>query len=438
MFLTKLTWQAYKCCLARPCGELDRFQLLDPDRQRREIAKLLLAQIRYFGTRADAFPEWREAARAREPEDLWKLWPSLPVMTKASLNTRFDPAEMQRRFGLRGRTNATGGSTGEPTRFFLDTPMLRASRGGDFYTRIKMGWRPGMSTIIVWGSDRDIGRQSKPLYRLAHALYGNRLVPGFEVDDQSIARILAIVRSEAPVAIYGYSSLLEHLAERTLAAGTQPPAGSVAAAWNGGEMLYDHQVQSFKCAFGVPILNRYGGRELSTMAFQEHEGAHLRVLRPWVLVEILDASGNPAAPGEPGRLVVTSTICRGTPFLRYDVGDLGICSEADIDESGVRTIARLEGRHAGAMRLSGGRFVSALYWNHLMKDYPEVNQFQVRLKAEGPISILLVGTGFTSTRADQLRDALRIVWKDQPVDLVWTESIPRSPQGKLMQVIQES
>ena len=115
----------------------------------------------------------------RDPEELWNIWPSLPVMTKSLLNTRFEPAEMQRRFGLRGRINATGGSTGEPTRFFLDTSMLRASRGAHLYSRLKMGWRPGMPTIIVWGSDRNIGKQSRPFPRMAQKLYPESPDPRF-------------------------------------------------------------------------------------------------------------------------------------------------------------------------------------------------------------------------------------------------------------------
>jgi phenylacetate-CoA ligase len=438
MFLSKFIWQAYRTFAARPIGELDRFAGLAPALQRYEIAQRLLAQLRYFGSRADALPQWREAMRIRDPEELWNIWPSLPVMTKSQLNARFEPVEMQRRFGLRGRINATGGSTGEPTRFFLDTPMLRASRGAHLYSRLKMGWRPGMPTIVVWGSDRDIGKQSRLFPRMAQKIYRNRLIPGFEIGAKEVREILATMRSEGPVAIYGYSSLLQYLAERTLADGAQIPRGRVATAWNGGEMLYDYQVQTFRRAFGVPVLNRYGGRELSVTAFQESEEAPLRVLRPWIFLEIVDDSGKTVAPGETGRLLLTSTICRGTPFLRYEVGDLGSYRATDSDESGISRIATLDGRNAGSIRLNDGRTVSSIYWNHLLKDYPEVNQFQVRVKPRGQLSLVLVGKGFSEDRSDQLKAVLRLVWKEQPVDLIWTRAIPRSAQGKLAQVVHES
>jgi phenylacetate-CoA ligase len=437
MFLSKLTWQAYSRFLARPIAGLERFSALNPAGQRQALAARLLAQIRYFGSREDTLPEWREAARVTRPEELWEIWPSLPTVTKPMLNAHFEPVEMQRRFRLNGRLNATGGSTGEPTHFFLDTPMLRASRGAHLYSQLRMGWRPGMATIIVWGSDRDIGTQAGWFRQTAQYLYRHHMIPGFAIGDRSVAEIHEIIRTEAPVAIYGYSSLLEFVAERTLALGRQTAAGSVAVAWNGGEMLYDRQVQLFKRAFGVPILNRYGGRELSATAFQEAEAAPLRMLRPWVFLEIVNDAGKPAAPGEIGRLLLTSTICRGTPFLRYDIGDLGAYAENDRDESGIRSIQTLHGRHSGSLRLDDGRTISCIYWNHLLKDYPEVAQFQVRVSREGRISLLLAGRGFSAARSERLSATLRLLLRDQQVDLRWIETIPRTAQGKLLQVVQE-
>jgi phenylacetate-CoA ligase len=437
MFLSKLTWQAYSRLLARPVADIERFSVLNPAGQRQAMAARLLAQIRYFGSREDALPEWREAARVTRPEEIWEIWPSLPIVTKPMLNARFEPVEMQRRYRLRGRISATGGSTGEPTRFFLDIPMLRASRGAHLYSQLKMGWRPGMATIIVWGSDRDIGKQTGWLRQAARYLYRHHMIPGFAISDRSVAEIHEIIRTEAPVAIYGFTSLLEFVAERTLALGQQMAPGRVAVAWNGGEMLYDNQVELFKRAFGVPILNRYGGRELSATAFQEAEGAPLRLVRPWVFLEIVNDAGKPAAPGEIGRLLLTSTISRGTPFLRYDIGDLGSYAEDDRDESGIRNIRKLHGRHSGALRLDDGRIISCLYWNHLLKDYPEVMQFQVRVSRAGRISLLLAGRGFSIAREEQLNATLRLLLRGQQVDLRWIETIPRTAQGKLVQVVQE-
>jgi hypothetical protein len=97
--------------------------------------------------------------------------------------------------------------------------------------------------------------------------------------------------------------------------------GSVRTAWNGGEMLSEEQADIFRSAFHRSLLNRYGGRELSTMACQYTDGGRLVVLRPWLMVDVVNEQGKPAAPGESGRLLWTSTVWRGTPLLRYEVED---------------------------------------------------------------------------------------------------------------------
>lgn len=437
MLLSKLTWQAYSAFLAEPIATPVRFNALDPQGRRHAMSARLLAVIRHFGRRADSLPEWRDAAGIVDPNEIWKIWPSLPVITKSILNDRFEPVELQRRFNLKGRQNATGGSTGEPTRFFTDNAMLRVSRGAHLYSQIRMGWTPGMPTISVWGSDRDIGKQASPLRRVAAYLYSHHMVPGFAITDEDVDRVHSIIRAEQSVAIYGYSSLLEFVAERTLAMGRTFESGRVRVAWNGAEMLYDRQIELFKQAFGVPILNRYGGRELSVTACQEVEGGPLRLIRPWVFAEIVNEAGQPAAPGEVGRLLLTSTASRGTPFIRYDIGDLAVYSEPDRDESGLSAIRALHGRSAGSIRLQDGRVISCIYWNHLLKDFPEVRQFQVRLSRDGRISLLLAGQGFTPTRSAHLTSVLKLVLRDQEVALQWVPDIPRTAQGKLAQVVQE-
>ncbi len=437
-FASRLCWRRFLARNARPWTDLEEFPALDPAQQRREMASRLLAQIRYFGSRADALPEWKDAARIADPDDLWRLWPSLPVMTKQTLRERFPATETRDRFGLSGKLNATGGSTGEPTQVFQDTLAIRTAAAGNIYTRMRMGWRPGMATIIVWGSERDIGQQTaNRRVRALEWMLRERLIDGYHLSQSTVERVLAIVRAQRPVAIYGFTSMLEYVARAVVEQGSSPPAGSVRTAWCGGEMLFPEQVGLFERAFGVPLLNRYGGRELSTMACQFEAGGPLHALRPWLFLEVLDESGKPAEPGTMGRLVWTSTVCRGTPFLRYDIDDMGIFDATHQTESGIGALRELCGRRAGVMKLADGRVISNLYWNHLFKEFPEARQFQVVYKTSGEIWIYLAGEGMPEAREAALRAKLRPLLAEIPVKLLWTAEIPRGAQGKLVQVIRE-
>ena len=87
--LTTLWWRRFLRRNAAPWQEADQFAALPEDARRRALGERLLAQLQYFGRRDDALPEWREAARVSTVDDVWRVWPALPVVTKDMLKTRF-------------------------------------------------------------------------------------------------------------------------------------------------------------------------------------------------------------------------------------------------------------------------------------------------------------------------------------------------------------
>jgi phenylacetate-CoA ligase len=231
--------------------------------------------------------------------------------------------------------------------------------------------------------------------------------------------------------------MLEHVARVVQRERWPVPRGLVRTAWNGGEMLHDAQRRLFESVFGVPILDNYGGRELGTIATQREAGGPLHIVRPFVFVELVGDDGRPVAPGQPGRVLLTSTACRGTPFLRYDVGDLATASADSVDESGVARLDTLLGRTASVLRLPNGATVQNIYWNHLFKEFDEVTQFQVRLKPDGSIALSFVGRGFGAQREAGLRRTLADFLGSIPVQIAWVDAIPATRLGKRLQVVVE-
>jgi len=436
--LSRYWWKRDRRRNARSLEELETFPKLRPPEQRRWLQQSLQSQIKYFGGREDALPEWREAARIQDSNELWRIWANLPIVNRSLLQTHLHPRNIGSRFGLTGRMDSTGGSTGEPTPFFHDTEMIRACAALGLHARLRMGWDPGRPTIIVWGSERDIGKEVSVHSRLRQLLFGNFMIDGYNLTRRTVERVLALIRRHQPVALYGYSSMLEFVARETLAMNSYTPQGSVYVAWNGGEMLFPEQVEVFKKAFGVPILNLYGGREFSVIACQYKADDPLHVLRPWQFVEIVDDNGKPAGPGEIGRIICTSTICRGTPFLRYEVGDLGEYDAAFCDESGIRALRQIQGRIASVATLPNGKRIQNLYWNHLMKEFTEVRQFQIVVKKDGGLRFLLKGDGFSADREKHLRKIIEDFLGDLPIQITWVDSIPLTRQGKLIQVVREA
>lgn len=416
---------------------MDEFAALRPDIARLELARRLQAQVQYFASRDDALPEWRDAARISDPLDFWRRWPELPIVTKDMLRTQFRAREIRARTGLPGTVSSTGGSTGEPVWYCHDQRAIRASSITLLYSRMQMGWRPGMPTICVWGSERDIGRERSFRGRVSRFLRGDHLVDGYHLTAQTAEKVASLIRRYRPAALYGFTSMLEFVARHLIQTRQEVPGGCLAVAWNGGEMLYPEQAELFRRAFHTPIHNLYGGRELGAMAYQADPSGPLRILRPHTFLEIVDGRGRPAAPGETGRVLCTSTACRGTPFLRYEIGDAACFSAADCGEDGIRALAELQGRTAGLLELPNGKVINCIYWNHLLKEFPEIHQFQVVLRKTGSIDLLLKGDAFSGEREGSLQSVLRQFLTGVPVHINRVQRIPLTPQGKLVQVVRE-
>jgi hypothetical protein len=104
----------------------------------------------------------------------------------------------------------------------------------------------------------------------------------------------------------------------------------------------------------------------------------------------------------------------------------------------VKAIGELQGRSAGLLRLADGRTINNLFWNHLFKEYQqEVTQFQVAIVEDRRILLRLRGTPFLPQREEQLRRTLRGFLGDMPVAIAWVQRLPRTREGKLVQVVRE-
>src|SRR5690606_11204494 len=117
------------------------------------------------------------------------------------------------------------------------------------------------------------------------------VIGGYVVDASTARRFVAAVARHAPCVVYGFTSMLVQVARLALDLGLAVPRGAIIAAWNGGELLTAKDSELFARAFGVPIHDLYGGRELSTIACQYTVGGALEVVGPHVMVEIVDDAG---------------------------------------------------------------------------------------------------------------------------------------------------
>ena len=96
-----------------------------------------------------------------------------------------------------------------------------------------------------------------------------------------------------------------------------------------------------------------------------------------VILEVM-RDGKPALPGEPGELVITGLINDAMPLIRYNIGDVGILSDARCPcGRTLPLLASVEGRVIDHIRLPSGRVVSPKRVMTMMHGIPDLPRSQL-------------------------------------------------------------
>jgi phenylacetate-CoA ligase len=125
-----------------------------------------------------------------------------------------------------------------------------------------------------------------------------------------------------------------------------------------GEVLDGEARAQIVRVFNCPVLDVYGAREVGPIAFQCPDGEAYHLCAETVHCEILRDDGEPAGPGEHGRIVVTPLFEFAMPFVRYDLGDYAVVSSAPCPcGRGLPSLANIAGRSRNLFVMpDGSRF----------------------------------------------------------------------------------
>jgi phenylacetate-CoA ligase len=192
--------------------------------------------------------------------------------------------------------------------------------------------------------------------------------------------------------------------------------------------------------YGVPFDQNYGLNEIGLVAIRCAAGRY-HVNTEHCLVEIVDGSGHPCAPGENGRLLVTALRNTAMPLFRYDTGDIaqamgGSCpcgrtlpAFGEISGRFRRYTGLPEGTRQRVARLSEAMADMPVEFIRNLRRYQiyqnRNNHFQMRLRTVGPLP---------EEFANRLHEAWKPVEGDPPLPFTIEEvpSIEESPGGKIL------
>ena len=260
-------------------------------------------------------------------EKNFKNWTDLPVLTKKDLQQPLrirlsDPYTEKSIF-----VNKTSGSSGDPFVFAKDKKAHAITWASIIY---RFGW---------YGIDFNTSYQARfygiPLdffgyqkERFKDFLSKRYRFPIFDLSDKILATILKKFQTTKFDYINGYTSSIvlfgKYLQSKDIILKDVCPTLKVCMVTS--EMLFEDDKALLEKHLGVPIINEYGASELDLMAFQNPRG-DWQVNAETLFVEILDENNKPVPNGQEGKIVVTSLYNKAHPFIRYEIGDIGILDE---------------------------------------------------------------------------------------------------------------
>ena len=427
-------------------------------RQLRRSDRASLAQLRAIQQRklqrvirlaAGHCPFYRERFRAcgLEPGDK-SITPeslqALPFLTRDTIRDNLDAMRWPDAPG-RQWLYTTGGSSGEPLRFYTDASRQAADWAARWRAREWWGICPGDREIWIWGSPVEVNATDR-LRRWRDALLGQEILSAFEMSDAAMDRYVERLQHVRPACVYGYASSLALLARHALEAGGLPPgalgSGRLRAVFTTGEGLLEPDRVAIERAFGSPVVVEYGSRDGGLIALGCPAGM-LHVPQENAIVEIVDEDGRPTAPGEIGEVVVTCLETFAMPVIRYRIGDLARLAPASALEADGRcrcgsahlALAEVRGRLTDhIIRKEAGclRRMHALSLIYVLRDAPGIRQFRIEQPDLQRLNVDLVCDGtFTPERERAVIEELaRRMGPDVSIRLRRRDRIPPSPSGK--------
>lgn len=327
--------------------------------------------------------------------------------------------------------NRTGGSTGDPVRFYMDRQQAESYEAARWRGLSWYGVTQGSRSIMIWGSPIELDALAgKKEARREKLLKNREVVSAYDLTPETARALAREIDRYRPEYLYGYSGALVAAAGLLDAQGFRPKR-PLKAVVSTSETLTADGAALLKKVFSCPVANEYGARDAGILAYSCPEG-RLHLTAENAVIEILDPiTLEPVPDGVSGLIAVTDLHNFCMPRLRYLLGDAGTLSASPCAcGRTLPVLASIEGREDAILVARGGALVHGNAIRQLVKAYDGVGSFQLeQLSPEQAVLRLKLLPGFTA--ADPaLLDKIRGVLPGVEIETRYVDDIPPEKSGK--------
>jgi phenylacetate-CoA ligase len=366
-------------------------------------------------------------------------WNDLPILNKKNLQKPLQERLSKGYSSKNTYVNKTSGSSGDPFVFAKDNFSHAMTWASNKY---RFGW-----FTIDFNSSYQARFYGIPLDFIGNKkerikdFLGNRYrFPIFDLSDTVLEGFLQQFKTKKFDYINGYTSSIvlfaKFLQQKNIILKTICPTLKVCIVTS--EMLFEEDKIVMEKQFGIPVVNEYGASEIDLIAFENPEG-EWQVNSETLFVEILDDENNVLPYGKEGRIVITSLFNKAHPFIRYDIGDIGILDEKSTLKKPI--LKKLIGRTNDVALLPSGKKTPGLTFYYVTKSIIEddgnvkefiikqtkIDTFEIEYVSENELNLVQLNK-IEAAIALYLESGLNFTF-------IRKERLERSNSGKLKQFI---
>jgi phenylacetate-CoA ligase len=359
----------------------------------------------------------------RRVEDLQKL----PVTSKDLVKNNPE-AFVAEGYDIRKcQIGRTSGSTGKPMIiYFSSEDSYRVGLKMLRYL-FEMGFKLTDKTVGIWREPEPKARKHWYQYL---GLRREEIISLFD----PVERKIQLLVEKRPDVLYGITSSLVIVAEALLKKGIhlKPPK----IIFGTGEILDPRSREIIAKAYGTVPVNTYSTNEFGNIAWECPEYHNLHINSDCLVTEFL-RDDQPVAPGETGRIYITTLQADVMPLIRYELGDLCVPSdETCACGRGLPLIKSVEGRTDDLIILPDGTKLNWQFFYGLVLKYLEVKQYRIIQEVPDSLRIILaIKQENASEVVNNLHRELQSKLPNIHITIELVDAIPPDPTGKIRVII---
>lgn len=362
-------------------------------------------------------------------EDLGKL----PFLEKEELR-QFGTSSLMAGKVDRGTFYSSSGSTGTPTKIYFGMEFhQRWSAAFEVRIREWAGLTRHMARGMIGGRRILPEAQTQaPFYRY-NRVEKQTYFSAYHIAKKTAPDYLEGMIKNKVEYMNGYAMSNYFLASMFHELGLKAPR--LKAVVTSSEKLTPEMRKMFEMVYGCKTYDSYSGVEACGL-ISENEFGQLLVSPDVGIMEFLDASGKPVAPGEAGEIVSTGLLNYDQPLIRYRIGDTAILAKDQKNRCGrnMPVVEEILGRVEDKVVGPDGR--EMVRFHGLYVDVPFLLAAQLVQDSLTSFTInVVVEDGFSENEEQIIKR--RLISQLGEVDcrfVKWPE-IPKNKNGKFQAVI---